>query len=76
MIDQENNVRIAFIYDEIHDRNTLVPNENRHKYTEENGEEHFIGPEKVYATLGFACFTNEGGEQAYDEDCNPCDTKT
>lgn len=73
VIDQNNNVCIPFIYDEIHERRTLVPNENRRKIIDKNGEEHLVGPEMVYASRGYACFTNEGAEQAYDEDCNPCD---
>lgn len=73
VIDKNNNVCIPFVYDEIHERRTLVPNENRRKIIDKNGEEHLVGPEMVYASRGYACFTNEGAEQAYDEDCNPCD---
>lgn len=73
VIDQNNNVCIPFIYDEIYDRRTLVPNENRHKIIDKNGVEHIVGPEIVYDSRGYVCFTNEGGEQVYDLDCNPCD---
>lgn len=73
VIDTNNNVCIPFIYDEIHDRHTLVLNTKRRKIVDENGEERLFGPEKVYSSRGYACFTNEGGEQAYDLDCNPCD---
>lgn len=73
VIDTANNVRIPFIYDEIHDRLTLVPNENRRKFADKNGEEHLVGPEMMYASRGYACFTNEGDAQAYDKDCTPCD---
>lgn len=73
VIDTANNVRIPIIYDEIDDRLTLVPNENRRKYVDKDGMEHLVGPEMVYASRGYACFTNEGDAQAYDKDCNPCD---
>ena len=73
VIDTSNNVCIPFIYDEIHDRHTWVPNENRLKIVDENGEERVYGPEKVCSSRGYACFTNEGVEQAYDLDCNPCE---
>lgn len=73
VIDENNNVYIPFIYDEIHERPYWVPNENRVTYIDENGEEKFKGPERVLTYRGYACFTNEGGQQAYDEDCNPVD---
>lgn len=73
VIDEQNNVRIPFIYDEIHDRLTLVPNQNRRKYVDNKGVEHFIGSERVAVCRGFACFTNEGTKQAYDVECNPCE---
>lgn len=72
VIDANNNVRIPFIYDEIYDRQTLVPNGNRRMVIDKDGKEHLVGPKMIYASCGFVCFTNEGGEQAYDEDCNPC----
>lgn len=73
VIDTNNNVRIPFIYDEVYERDILVPNDNRRKIVDQNGEERFVDPEEVRVFHGYACFTNEGGEQAYDEDCNPCD---
>ena len=63
VIDTANNVRVPIIYDEIDDRLTLVPNENRRKYVDKDGMEHLVGPEMVYASRGYACFTNEGVSQ-------------
>lgn len=73
VIDDKNNIRIPFIYDDICDRFTFVPNENRRKIIDKYGEEHLVGPNKIYVSRGYACFTNEGEEQAYDIDCNPCE---
>ena len=37
-IDENNNVRIPFIYDEIRLRTILAPNEDQRKFIDENGE--------------------------------------
>lgn len=55
------------------DRFTFVLNENRRKIIDMDGEERLVGPKMMYVSRGYACFTNDGEEQAYDADCNPCE---
>lgn len=70
VIDAEGNEVIPFIYDEIHERlqEVTLPEEKRHIVR--NGKEIYIGP-IGYVFHGYACFTNDGGEQVYDADGRP-----
>ena len=73
VIDEKNNVRIPFIYDEIDERFVWVPREHRRKVVGCDGKERFIDSEYEQEYRGYACFTNDGGEQAYDNDCKLCE---
>lgn len=74
VINGKNEVLIPFIYDEIHTRTQYVDNPNPRTYIDLNGEERIIPHERKKAIFkGFACFTNEGGQQAYDERMQPCE---
>jgi len=73
VIDLNNKIRIPFIYDEIHIRYIYVPNTQRRMVVDNLGNKHFLDPKMVGKPNGYACFTSEGGEQAYDLDCNPCE---
>ena len=73
VIDRNGNEVIPIIYDELYCRSERVPlpESERHCVTDEDGEKHFVGPKYKDIFRGYACFTNEGGVQAYDENCKP-----
>lgn len=69
LIDHDGNVVIPFVYDEIHERwqSVEIPDEERRTVKDANGNDMKVGPKFRNILRGWACFTNEGGEQAYDE---------
>lgn len=74
VINKRNEVVIPFIYDEIYQRFQHVDNPNPKKIIREDGTE-FIIPytKKLHIFKGYACFTDEGEEQAYDVNMQPCE---
>lgn len=75
VIDKEGKVLIPFEYDEIRERwqSEEIPEEERRTVTDEDGKKIKVGPSFNRIFQGYACFTNEGGKQAYDENCKPSD---
>lgn len=73
VINLQGKTLIPFIYDEIHCRNQYVPipEEERRTVTTDAGTVLHVGPSFRTIFLGYACFTNEGASQAYDEKCHP-----
>ena len=75
VIDRQGNEVIPIIYDEIYCRTRRVPMSRleRRCVKDEEGKKHYVGPRYKEIFCGYACFTNEGGVQAYDENCQPCE---
>ena len=75
VIDRQGNEVIPIIYDELYPRTecVLIPEEQRRKVTLDNGSVVYKDPKYKWEFRGYACFTNEGGSQAYDENCQPCE---
>lgn len=75
VIDVEGKVVIPFIYDEIHERwqSEDIPEEERRTIIDADGKEIKVGPMSRQVMRGYACFTNEGAEQAYDKKGNPAE---
>ena len=73
VINEKNEVVIPIIYDEIYRRWQRIDNPDQEKYVDEDGEEHVVGDAFIDVCIGFACFTNEGGSQAYDANMQPCE---
>lgn len=73
VIDYQGNIVIPFIYDEIDSRIQWepIPEEERRTVTMEDGTVRHVGPQNRSVFHGYACFTNEGDEQAYDENGHP-----
>ncbi len=74
VIDRNGNEVIPIVYDEVEPRTECVPipEEERRKVTLSDGTVIYKDPKYKWKFRGYACFTNEGGEQAYDEHCRPC----
>ena len=73
IINRKDEVIVPIIYDEIHLRQEWVENENQKTIILDDGTEQTVGPDHVIAFRGYACFTNDGVEQAYDEYGQPCE---
>ena len=75
VIDRQGNEIIPIIYDEIEPRTECIPipEEQRRKVTLDNGTVIYRDPKYRWEFRGYACFTNEGGSQAYDKNCLPCE---
>lgn len=73
VINQQGETVIPFVYDEIETRykRVLIPEEERRTVTTDDGSTLRVGPTFRDVFRGYACFTNDGEVQAYDEDCQP-----
>ena len=73
VINRKGETIIPFIYDEIEPRykRVPVPEEEQRTITTDDGTTLHIGPTCRDYFRGYACFTNDGEAQAYDEDCMP-----
>jgi len=73
VIDKEGNVLIPFEYDEIHERwqRVDIPDDERRTVTDEDGNEIKVGPKFKQIFRGYSCFTNEGVEKVFNENCQP-----
>lgn len=75
VIDRQGNEIIPIIYDEIEPRTECVPipEEERQKVILDDGSVIYKDPKYRWEFRGYACFTNNGVAQAYDENCQPCE---
>lgn len=75
VIDRQGNEVVPIIYDEIEARTECItiPNEQRREVTLDDGTVIHIDPKYRLEFRGYACFTNDGCSQAYDENCQPCE---
>lgn len=73
VVNQKGETVIPFIYDEIESRyqRVAIPEEERRTVTTDDGTALRVGPTCRDVFRGYACFTNDGEAQAYDEDCQP-----
>lgn len=73
VINQEGETMIPFIYDEIDSRyqRVPIPEEEQRTVTTDDGKVLHVGPTLRDVFVGYACFTNTGGVQAFDADCRP-----
>lgn len=73
LINGKNEVLIPFIYDDLCQRIQYVDNPNPTIVM--RGDEEYILPHTKRKSIfkGYAGFTNEGANQAYDENCQPCE---
>ncbi len=75
VIDRQGNEVIPIIYDEIEPRTECIPipEDQWRKVTLHDGTTIYRDPKYRWEFRGYACFTNEGAQQAYDENCQPCE---
>lgn len=73
VINQQGETVIPFVYDEIETRykRVPIPEEERRTIKADDGSVLRVGPTCRDEFRGYACFTNDGEAQAYDEDCQP-----
>lgn len=72
-INIKNEEVIPIIYDDMRGRYQYVKDPNRRFHVDNEGKKHYVSPKYVGIFKGYACFTNEGIKQAYDENMQPCE---